>query len=804
MFSQWRVVRSLPGAYSRPDELEDQWESAAVLDVPAPVATIAGTEAGEDIDDFDWWHHCYVETDEPVCIEFQGLTFPASVFVDGSLVAECESMFLPVRCELESGRHEICVYFRSLNAWLRTRRPRGRWRSSLVSAAGMRWARTTLLGRAPIYGNLPAPVGFWRPIVATPRALTADFRIIADPVTGAVEINGVMRTLAEVRVDISVHDPAGVEIAAGSCLTSGGAFNFTVRVSDPQLWWPHGYGPQDLYGVTIRVGEHVIGDRRIGFRSVSEVSDDGGFGLRINGVPVFCRGVTWSPPDPVRLGVDAATMRAHLEAFAEAGANIVRVVGGLVYEQTEFWEQCAELGLMVWQDAMQATFDPSTEVSELIVREIAELLDSVSGNPALTVVSGGSETLQRPEMLGIEQGEFAMPVIDALLPQTVAARSDVPYVRASPAPPAGARDFAIRPDTGNAHWFGVGGYMRSVSDVRSAGVRFAAECLAFANPPSPAAVEKYFGSAAVAGHHPDWKAEIPRDRGASWDFEDVRDFYVRDVFGEDPLAVRRVDPERYLELGRLAIAEAMLRCFAFWRNAKSGCSGAIVLAGKDLRPGAGWGLMDVDGDAKVAMKALRRVWAPVSVILTDAGHSGIRIDLHNDTPETLAGELMLAGTNFLGQGAVEAKRGVTVPARSSVTYFDSDISGIFRDLSHAFKFGQPTADAIEAVVQFDGIPWTIRDALIVNPRPAQANSGICATASPSDDSNWELEISSKVALRYVSIDSPGWTPSDNYFHLPAALPYRVRLQRADHEVAVPRGKVASIDCFETATITASL
>ena len=99
-------------------------------------------------------------------------------------------------------------------------------------------------------------------------------------------------------------------------------------------------------------------------------------------------------------------MRAHLDAFASAGANMVRVVGGLVYEQDEFWEQCAQLGLMVWQDAMQATFDPPAEVSELVVREIAELLESVSGNPALTVVSGGSETLQRPEMLGIEQGEF--------------------------------------------------------------------------------------------------------------------------------------------------------------------------------------------------------------------------------------------------------------------------------------------------------------------------------------------------------------------------------------------------------------
>ena len=66
----------------------------------------------------------------------------------------------------------------------------------------------------------------------------------------------------------------------------------------------------------------------------------------------------------------------------------------------------------------------------------------------------------------------------------------------------------------------------------------------------------------------------------------------------------------------------------------------------------------------------------------------------------------------------------------------------------------------------------VRDALIVNPRPGQANSGIRALAYPSDETDWSLEMSSDVALRYVSIDAPGWIPSDNFFHLLAATPYR--------------------------------
>jgi len=54
----------------------------------------------------------------------------------------------------------------------------------------------------------------------------------------------------------------------------------------------------------------------------------------------------------------------------------------------------------------------------------------------------------------------------------------------------------------------------------------------------------------------------------------------------------------------------------------------------------------------------------------------------------------------------------------------------------------------------------------------------------------------------VSIDAPGWIASDNFFHLLAATPYSVRLQRYCDQAA-PLGKVASVDSLGTATITAS-
>jgi len=794
VLDDWQLLRTRPGQFAAPNELADQWADAADLTVPHPVSLSEATNA----DDFDWWQRCAFDAREPAVIDFQGLTFPATVFVDGERVADVTSMFLPVRVEVEPGRHEICVYFGSLTAWLKPRRPRGRWRSSLVAAQSLRWARTTLIGRAPVYGDLPAYVGIWRPVVATSTRLHATFTIRPDT-TGHVVFEGSTTAPEATPVEVALSDPDGHVIALCTTHVRAGRFTATACAEDPRLWWPRGYGSQPIYRAAVHVDGQRVAERLFGFRTVNATDGASGFELRVNGVRIFCRGATWSPPNATTLNVDHEEMRRHVSALADAGANMVRIVGGLVYEQAAFWECCAELGMLVWQDAMQATFDPPPEMSDLIAREMEHVLDEVSGNPALAIVSGGSETLQQPEMLGVERTDIKIDVVDSLLPEVTSRHSDAHYVRASPSPPPASDDLAIRPDTGIAHWFGVGGYLRPISDVRSASVGFAAECLAFANPPSPEAVERHFGSASVAGHHPDWKAGVPRDRGSSWDFEDVRDFYARDVFGEDLLAVRRVDPERYLQLGRLAIAEAMGECFRFWRRSDSGCSGALVLSAKDTRPGAGWGLLDVDCTPKAALTVLARIWAPVAVILSDGGLSGVRVDVHNDTPRPVSGRLSLTGTNAMGTRTLETTRDVTVPAHSSLTFAEPELSGKFRDLSHAFRFGVPTADGIEASVCFDDGRAPVRDVLVVNPHPRQVDAGLTAVASQHDDDHWDLCVSSKVALRYVSVTMPGWVLSDNVFHLAAHLPYTIRLTRATTGARVA-GTVGSIDLLSTAPV----
>jgi beta-mannosidase len=98
------------------------------------------------------------------------------------------------------------------------------------------------------------------------------------------------------------------------------------------------------------------------------------------------------------------------------------------------------------------------------------------------------------------------------------------------------------------------------------------------------------------------------------------------------VALRSIDPERYLELSRSVSGEVMAELFGEWRRTDSPCGGALVLWLKDLVAGAGWGVLDHRGEPNAANHHLRRALAPVAVWSTDEGLGGIVAHVANDGP----------------------------------------------------------------------------------------------------------------------------------------------------------------------------
>src|SRR5258708_11639143 len=156
--------------------------------------------------------------------------------------------------------------------------------------------------------------------------------------------------------------------------------------------------------------------------------------------------------------------------------------------------------------------------------EAAQFLDRTQGHPSLAVLCGGSEVAQQPAMLGLPAALWSSPLYDEILLRAAASlRPDALYVPHSP----GSGDLPFSADHGVSHYYGIGAFRRPLEDARRAHVRFASECLAFANVPDSASRGVPWADPAR------WKQAGPRDRGETWDFEDVRDHYLGLIYGID-------------------------------------------------------------------------------------------------------------------------------------------------------------------------------------------------------------------------------------------------------------------------------
>src|SRR5882757_683779 len=107
-----------------------------------------------------------------------------------------------------------------------------------------------------------------------------------------------------------------------------------LMISQPQLWWPNGYGKPNLYRLTTQFSDGTsISDESslvFGIRTVSSKTTEVNKSLRrdffVNGRKIFLLGGAWVPD--MMLNTDSLRYDEELHLCRNSNINLVRIWGG--------------------------------------------------------------------------------------------------------------------------------------------------------------------------------------------------------------------------------------------------------------------------------------------------------------------------------------------------------------------------------------------------------------------------------------------------------------------------------------------
>jgi len=789
---------------------ELSWEPARVPGTVASSRRAAGTWSFEgprqDFDASDFWYRCRFQSQpaaatETCWLRCDGLATLADVWLNGEHVLSSDNMFVANVVEVSAllrAENELVIRFASLAAALSRPRPRPRFRTRLIDRQQLRWIRTTMLGRMPGWSPPAAPVGPWRDVVIERHRqfsiaacrVRASLRDERGEVALSLSLSGCAEPVSAARLRVGDQRQALSVTGDATCSIDG-----CLELAAPESWWPHSYGEQPLYPVSVEVDigatTEVLELDPVAFRRVEVSRAGGAFALSINGVPVRPFGACWTPPDVVSLCDPAAAIVAVRQA-RDAGMSMLRVGGTMVYECDEFYAECDRCGVLVWQDFMFANCDyPSEDPAFLasVRREAMQLLERLAGRACLTVLCGGSEVQQQISMLGLPREQWQPPLFETEL--AALCREVLPAVPYLPSTPTGGA-LPFQANSGVTHYYGVGAYLRPLEDARRAEVRFAAECLAFANVPEQATLDALLGDVRAPFHEPRWKERVPRDNGAGWDFDDVRDHYVRALFQIDPMLLRYQSADRGLALARIASGEVMSQTLCEWRRDASTCRGALIWLFRDLWPGAGWGIVDANGRPKAAYYFVKRALRPRAIFFSDEGVNGLCVEVTNTSARPFRAEV---GVTLWRSGNVEIARGSTqleVLARSNAKIEAAQLFDHFIDLTHAYRFGPPAYEVAVAQLRDVDTNELLSESFYFpsgQALPSSDDLGLQASLHRVGEV-YRVHLTTRSFAQAIAVDVPGYVADDSYFHLaPGCEKWLTLTEERGERARAPRGTV---------------
>jgi hypothetical protein len=178
-----------------------------------------------------------------------------------------------------------------------------------------------------------------------------------------------------------------------------------LRLTNPRLWWPNGYGEPNLYDVSLEfTAAGAVSDGKafkVGVRQLSYDEKGGALRIFVNGRRLVARGGNWGFPE-TNLRYRGREYDAAVGYHRDLNFTMIRNWVGQTGDD-EFYEACDRHGIVVWQDFWLANpWDgPDPDDEPLFLANARDTIKRIRNHPSIGLYCGRNEGDPPP---GLDQG----------------------------------------------------------------------------------------------------------------------------------------------------------------------------------------------------------------------------------------------------------------------------------------------------------------------------------------------------------------------------------------------------------------